>query len=85
MIKAGNSKDPLFSIFPNPAADYIIINALENAQIARLQIFDANGRSVYQLQNGRNRVDISKLTPGIYCIKAENNSGDVYKTSFIKQ
>jgi hypothetical protein len=85
LIKEGKRNDPAFTVFPNPANDYIIINAVHNAQISKVQVYDANGRILYQSQNGKNRVETASLKPGVYYIRIEDASGEIYSSSFLKQ
>ena len=85
LIKEGKSNDPLFTVFPNPASDYIIVNAVRNAQISKLQVYDANGRMLYQSQNGKNRIETAMFKPGVYGIRIQDASGEIYTASFLKQ
>jgi hypothetical protein len=73
-------------VFPNPAADYIIIeNSAMNLQTAR--ITNAFGQIVKQVDIQQNqKVAVQDLTSGFYFIQFENTDGQVVGTTrFIKQ
>lgn len=57
------------TVFPDPASDRITISATE--KIRHVSICDLFGREVYTAtpDAGSVQVDITSLTPGIYCIK----------------
>ncbi len=80
-------KTTALSVFPNPAANTLLINYPLKNTTAALRIFDATGNQVYQttVNNGNNlKVNISRLIPGSYmlCI----TDGDKTETKkFIKQ
>ena len=65
-------------IYPNPAADYIIVNH-NNAQTADFIIRDLSGKTIHQssLLNGNNTIDVSDFAPGYYvyqCIDGNNSN-----------
>ncbi len=66
-----------FGVYPNPAKDFIFINAGEKG-IA--QITDITGRVLKKLSitTGQNLVDVSGIVPGIYFITVAGK-GDVIK------
>jgi len=70
-----NGDDELFPtqsavIYPNPANDFVFIKTQSEAQVS---IFNINGQQVINtLANSGNRIDISRLTSGIYMIKIED-------------
>lgn len=70
---------PAIKVYPNPARDYVVVNAMENTLIG---IYDLQGqlcRSVVS-SAAETRVDISGLRPGIYVIIAGNEkSSATYK------
>ncbi len=73
----GNNK---ITIAPNPALNELIISASDN--ITSLTITNSLGQTFYSQQNDtpRLRVDVSKLSPGLYFVNI--NGGDVKK--FVK-
>jgi len=63
-----------FSFYPNPAKDLITLNATQS--IDSCQIFTINGREVLnvsEVNSVEKKIDISKLSSGIYLLKV--NSG----------
>ncbi|PZU81608.1 MAG: secretion protein [Chryseobacterium sp.] len=71
-------------IYPNPAKDELFVT-IENSD-SEYKIIDAKGSLIFtgKLTSGKNRIDISKLTTGVYYIV----SGNTQKTEtdkFIKQ
>jgi WD40 repeat protein len=77
---AGNISDGLL-IYPNPARDYIEINLERCATLGKcgtsgqMQIFNTLGEIVLRVERSPSpvqKIDISKLSPGIYFIKIGN-------------
>lgn len=62
-----------FTVFPNPASDYICIDNAFPKKSFTLRCFDANGLLVLQkVVKGNSWVNISKLKKGIYLLKVDN-------------
>jgi hypothetical protein len=82
-----NNDAKTFTIFPNPANQFININFKSKKKSAMLQIFDVNGKRVLQTivtPEISNRINVSKLGSGSYL--AEINDGETKQTAkFIKQ
>lgn len=74
-------------VFPNPAFDFIIIDAEGPAQIheGTLTIIDPYGRNILSIKNYvlGEQVFISNLPKGYYFVQLENKA-DIYKASFIR-
>lgn len=63
-----------YSIFPNPAKDYIIISP-DNAENLFISLYDNMGILLKETSAGKEcRLDISDLKPGIYYLKINNPS-----------
>lgn len=62
-------------ISPNPAAEQIQINNLNNSD-SQISIFNSAGKEIYShsLKSGINTIDISNLTPGFYFVKEQNGA-----------
>ncbi|MFN0031325.1 MAG: FG-GAP-like repeat-containing protein [Flavobacteriales bacterium] len=71
------------SIYPNPAADMVRIEADGLAGNAMVQIFDMAGHLVANVQATNGQIDISALAPGFYSLQAMVNA-QVMRTSLIK-
>jgi hypothetical protein len=85
LIRPGKNNGSGFTITPNPASQYILVSSAANVQISRLQLYDVTGRLLYESKTGMNRIDISSFRPGLYNVKIENKSGDIFTESFIKR
>lgn len=57
-----------FDLFPNPVRDELRINTGENLSGAQLRIYDAVGRLVLTTSPTTNRVNVAKLSPGVYTL-----------------
>ncbi|OFZ02249.1 MAG: hypothetical protein A3K10_06930 [Bacteroidetes bacterium RIFCSPLOWO2_12_FULL_31_6] len=73
------------SIFPNPVSDIVHINCSERHNF-KMQIFNIVGECILQreLISGRNDVDISSLSIGVYVIKL-TGSGSTFQQKLIKE
>ena len=59
-----------FSIYPNPASqDFITISSKSNAKMD-IQVFDIIGKQVINTAISNNTLNISKLTSGVYVVRA---------------
>ncbi len=61
-----------FRLYPNPANNLVNIEA--NLPIARIQLFDMQGKLVVDLSN-QNTIDTENLTNGMYIISVETEQG----------
>ena len=73
-----NKKNNLF--YPNPATDQIQIN-INNFD--KVMIFELSGKRV--MLSKKTKIDISKLDKGIYLMKIQDQSGQIYKAKIIKE
>ena len=74
------------TIYPVPAKDKLFLEN-DNLIITEIEIFDLNGRIIYQSNevfNQTKTVDISELQAGLYFIKFINEKNNIIK-KFIKQ
>ncbi len=60
-----------FSVYPNPATDYINVNAPAGYG---LTIMDATGKIYIQAKSTGKPLDITALAPGLYFVEAHNNN-----------
>ena len=65
-----------FAVWPNPATNALYLDVVDKTTVS---VFDMMGRLVMQ-QRYEGRLDVSKLIPGLYAIKA----GD-YEVRFVKE
>lgn len=69
LLSTENRDDPDFLIFPNPAAEKLNIDGVENFQNLEVRILNAQGTVVKTQRINRMGIDISGLTPGVYFIQ----------------
>jgi len=72
LINSDNELFPtqLTTVYPNPANDFIFIKTQSESQVS---IFNINGQQVINtLANSGEKIDISKLTTGIYMLKIKD-------------
>lgn len=72
-------------VFPNPATDMLTITLPGNVQLKNVKVFDVNGRLVMDAVNTSNLLNIKRLSKGLYSLQAENTSGEIFSSYFIKQ
>lgn len=72
-------------LFPNPVVNTLYAD-IDNADVKQIQIFDANGRLIREIQNvsNQNRIDVSAFNKGMYYIRIITDAGVISK-KFIKQ
>ena len=75
----GNSK---ISLYPNPATEFISVVGMKEVKSAK--IISAEGRLLLTFRNV-DKIDISKLTPGVYLLEIESDQASVQRIKFIKK
>jgi hypothetical protein len=65
---SASHKDPVFSFFPNPASDMIIIRS-EMFHIKNAEIYTLEGKPIFQEMYPADQLVIKMLDPGIYLLK----------------
>jgi len=73
----------LFSVFPNPATDYITINYFQKATLEITNI-ESQIIKTFNITDTETTIDVSGLSGGVYIIKAQSDKGVVVK-KFIKE
>lgn len=72
-----------FSIFPNPVDNVLNINSKN--EVIKYSIYDLNGKLINDLQiSSSNKIDVSKLNPGIYFLKLVSENNQTHTLKFIK-
>lgn len=74
---------PSFSLFPNPASEFIRFEWGE-VQPERVEIFNMQGAHVMQCNPYETQANIGHLTPGSYLLRAETNEGSVSQVFMIQ-
>lgn len=78
----GNISFNEYSIFPNPATNYLFVNGLTEKE--NVKIYDLTGKLILSSKAGNHPIDISNFPDGVYAIKIETAKGIVTR-KFVKQ
>ncbi len=83
-IETSTNAEPIISVFPNPAQDFLTINS--GVDVDLVTLFNAQGQMVAQqaLRSTNGVVDISELSSGVYTLRATNRNAS-YVVSVVKQ
>ncbi len=77
-----DSDQSLFTISPNPANDYLILDT--ELPIRTISISDVTGTPLYSSNYiSGEKINISQLSSGVYFITTGNTSGESFTTKFI--
>lgn len=71
-----------FKIYPNPVKD--VLNIIGNDQLKSIQVYDINGRLILSEQS-KAKINVSKLSKGLYIIKIETKDSKNHEIKFIKE
>ncbi|MCK5846040.1 MAG: T9SS type A sorting domain-containing protein [Bacteroidales bacterium] len=84
-----NIKIPIskINIYPNPTSDYINISTFGSELIAELSIVDITGKHISKINinTGQTRIDIRKLSPGVYAVEGATRTGRHFSGKFVKK
>ncbi|MDN3491482.1 FG-GAP-like repeat-containing protein [Winogradskyella bathintestinalis] len=72
------------SIYPNPVKEELTIKTSANVINKIATVFDINGKRILSMKLKSNKIDVSKLTSGVYFLRLESE-GKTMKRKFIKQ
>jgi len=70
-------------IYPNPVKDELKIENGE-LRIDKVEICDLTGKTIYQFDNLKNKINVSALSKGIYIVKLRTGKG-IITNKFIKE
>ena len=62
-----------FVFHPNPARDIMFVKSSISKKVEVLEMFNLSGKKVLIFLSNVGRVDLTKLSEGIYLIRAKNN------------
>lgn len=71
-------------VYPNPTNNYVIIDGISSEELKTITMFDVNGKKVSAVLNN-NKIDISRLSSGIYMLKIETREGTVLNEKIVKK
>jgi hypothetical protein len=74
------------SFYPNPVAEKLLISTNEFSKVTIVQIFDANGRTVYKSSATPSaEINVQNLASGLYVVQLVRKNGTVVTQKIIKQ
>ncbi|MBP9690399.1 MAG: T9SS type A sorting domain-containing protein [Bacteroidia bacterium] len=73
-----------FSVFPNPANDYLSINTEASNTINRVTITDLLGKTVYEQPFLSSQIKLNNFKPGVYFLSIESTDGRGVKKIIIE-
>jgi hypothetical protein len=86
-IEEARDIDLLFSAYPNPATDYLILRT-DNFEVSNLsyQLYDNNGKLLEReiLSGNETIIDMSNFVPATYFLKVTGNNKEVKTFKIIK-
>ncbi|HAW53148.1 MAG TPA: hypothetical protein DCX54_12600 [Flavobacteriales bacterium] len=72
-------------IYPNPATTAIKVSGLEDSRIDQVRVYEVTGRQVLiQNWDGKDELNLSHLTNGLYLIKLSYEGNSVFESRFSK-
>ena len=74
-------KDTDVSIFPVPASNNMTVTLKNGATPVKTELFDMTGKMVFRVLNS-NKLNITDLPEGLFFIRIENNSGEIFIRKF---
>lgn len=77
-----DSKKGEISIYPNPSTDFIMISSKED--VKKVTISSLEGKIVLAAENS-GKIDVSKLSKGVYILRGELKNGTVVSKKIIKK
>lgn len=88
----GTELDFEFSVFPNPATEFVDIKLSGSDQLTGFYIYDITGKLILQKRveneslsvSSTTRIDVSSFRPGIYLIKLADIRRELYKKLIVR-
>jgi len=78
------SEVSMFSVYPNPANDFISIKNDQNLPIDFISIIDLTGKKVFEQKENTGSINVQQLESGLYIIQI-TSEGKNYQNKFIKR
>lgn len=72
-----------FSIYPNPAKDFISIASQKVGQIASVEVYQITGKKLKSVQTTQ-KIDVQTLPKGTYILRVKHKDGSVQTQKFLK-
>ena len=74
-----NFEPETFEVYPNPFTEYIQVN-----KSGHLEIFDVQGRKLYEEEIEKGKVNFNFLNAGFYILKLNTNENKLYSIKIYK-
>lgn len=84
-LSVNNNSFTNFKVYPNPATDIVTLQTSNNFQVVSAEIFDLNGRKVYESNVVNETISIQSLASGTYILLAKDSEGTLSTHKLIKQ
>ncbi|MCB0443384.1 MAG: VCBS repeat-containing protein [Flavobacterium sp.] len=84
-LSVNNNSFTNFKVYPNPATDIVTLQTSNNFQVVSAEIFDLNGRKVYESAVVNETISIQSLAAGTYILLAKDSEGTLSTHKLIKQ
>ncbi len=75
------AKDSQYLAYPNPATDYLVIEAVGSETADEITILDITGKTVFRTENviQNNRINLDDLNPGLYILSIRSGQSSYTK------
>ncbi len=77
-------KETKVNIYPNPAKDFITIQAKENVQTLSVEVFDQWGQRIKENETTKNLLSLDGIVPGFYMLKIKTTDGIIFKKLIVE-
>lgn len=86
-LSTSDFNELIFTIYPNPAQDWLYIHLEELSNNTYLEVYDIHGKLLenFMLSKLETQLDVSEYVSGLYFIKMTDNLGNAQIGKFIKQ
>ncbi|MBC8884322.1 VCBS repeat-containing protein [Flavobacterium piscinae] len=84
-LSVGDNAFSSFSVYPNPASDVVTIKSSSLAQVVSAELYDMNGKRVFESAVENDTISIQSLSLGTYILLAKDSEGTLSTHKLIKQ
>jgi hypothetical protein len=84
-LSVGDNAFSSFSVYPNPATDLVTIKSSSLVQVVSAELYDMNGKRVYESAVVNETISIQSLADGTYILLAKDSEGTLSTHKLIKQ
>lgn len=84
-LSVNNNNFTNFKVYPNPAKDIVTLKSANNFQVISAEIFDLNGRKVFETPVVNETISVQSLAVGTYILLARDSEGTLSTHKLIKQ